>query len=124
MNHLDQIGKAIRNQQLLNVIDNAEQSLPNIKLPGLKGDTLSLLPLRNKLVVLDFGLLTTPEGKAYAEEMKAGITELLEQVEKKSHECFMLLNDYVSEKEEPRLDALLDSFGNYSLHSGLHAGVI
>ena len=71
MNHLDQIGKAIRNQQLLNVIDNAEQSLPNIKLPGLKGDTLSLLPLRNKLVVLDFGLLTTPEGKAYAEEMKA-----------------------------------------------------
>ena len=42
-----------------------------VKLPGLKGDTLSLLPLRNKLVVLDFGLLTTPEGKAYAEEMKA-----------------------------------------------------
>ena len=50
--------------------------------------------------------------------------ELLEQVEKKTHECFMLLNDYVSEKEEPRLNALLDSFGNYSLHSGLHAGVI
>lgn len=71
MNHLEQINNAIRNQQLLNVIDNTAQSLPNIKLPGVKGDTLSLLPLRHKLVVLDFGLLTTPEGKAYAEELKA-----------------------------------------------------
>lgn len=71
MNHLDKIYDAIRNQQLINVINNAEQSLPNIQLPGVKGDTLSLLPLRHKLVVLDFGLLTTPDGKAYAEQMKA-----------------------------------------------------
>lgn len=71
MNHLDKIYDAIRNQQLVNVINNSEQSLPNIKLPNVKNDTLSLLPIKNKLVVLDFNLITAPESKEQIEQMKA-----------------------------------------------------
>lgn len=71
MNHLEKIYDAIRNQQLVNAINNSEQSLPNIKLPNVKNDTLSLLPIKTKLVVLDFNLITAPESKEHIEQMKA-----------------------------------------------------
>ena len=71
MNHLKQIGQTIRNQQLAAVINNSEKSLPDIKLPNIKGDTLSLLPIKHKLVVLEFGALTTQQSQAYINELKS-----------------------------------------------------
>lgn len=70
MNHLQQISDAIRNQQLIDVINHTAQSLPNIELPNADGDTLSLQPVRSKLVVLDFGLITAQDSKEYIEQMK------------------------------------------------------
>lgn len=71
MNHLKQISKAIRNQQLAAVINNTEGSLPDINLPDANGKLVSLNSLKSKLVVLDFGLITAKESQEYINQMKA-----------------------------------------------------
>lgn len=50
--------------------------------------------------------------------------DLFEKVEQKSYECYLQLDSFLSTKKESELKALIDSFGNYSLHSGLHAGIV
>lgn len=70
MNHLKQIGQAIRNQQLAEAINNSEKSLPDIKLPDAKGDSLSLLPIKSKFVVLEFGVLTAQQSQTYINDLK------------------------------------------------------
>ena len=71
MNHLKQISKAIRNQQLAAVINNTEGSLPDINLPDANGKLVSLNSLKSKLIVLDFGLITVKESQEYINQMKA-----------------------------------------------------
>lgn len=71
MNHLKQISKAIRNQQLAAVINNTEGSLPDINLPDANGKLVSLNSLKSKLIVLDFGLITAKESQEYINQMKA-----------------------------------------------------
>lgn len=70
MNHLKQISQNIRNQQLINVINNSASSLPDIELPNIKGEMISLNSLKNKLIVLDFSLLTVKESQAEINELK------------------------------------------------------
>ena len=44
----------------------------------------------------------------------------------KTHECFMLLDQFLEagSQDEGKLEELIKCFGNYSLHSGLLAGVV
>lgn len=71
MNHLKQISKAIRNQHVANVIQNTEASLPEINLPDVNGNRISLRSTKAKFIVLDFGLITTQESQEYINQMKA-----------------------------------------------------
>jgi len=71
MNHLKQISKAIRSQQLAAVINNTEGTLPDINLPDVNGKLISLNALNSKLVVLDFGLITAKESQEYINQTKA-----------------------------------------------------
>ena len=89
MNHLQQISDAIRNQQLIDVINNTAQSLPNIELPNADGDTLSLQPIRSKLVVLDFGLITSQDSKEYINQMK----EIYRQFKNRGVEIYQVCLD-------------------------------
>ena len=52
--------------------------------------------------------------------------DLLEKVDMKTHECFMLLDQFLEagSQDEGKLEELISCFGNYSLHSGLLAGVV
>ena len=53
--------------------------------------------------------------------------ELLEKVDMKLHECYLLLDSYLESKKDQkqeRLELLIRNFGNYSMHSGLMAGLI
>ena len=52
--------------------------------------------------------------------------DLLEKVDMKTHECFMLLDQFLEagSQDEGKLEELIKCFGNYSLHSGLLAGVV
>ena len=54
------------------------------------------------------------------------LEDLLEKVDVKVHECFLMLDDLISGKEpfDEQLPRLIETFGNYSLHSGLSAGVV
>lgn len=70
MNHLKQIGKAIQNQHLATVINNSEKSLPNICLPNVKGDTICLRSLKKKLIILEFGLITSAQSQEYINDLK------------------------------------------------------
>jgi len=70
MNHLKQIEKTIRNQRLISIINNAETSLPNICLPNVNGDTVCLNSLKNKLVILEFGVITPAQSQAYIDDLK------------------------------------------------------
>ena len=70
MNHLKEINRAIRNQQLILAINNSASSLPDIELPNSKGVQVSLNTLKNKLIILDFNVLATKESQTYIHDMK------------------------------------------------------
>lgn len=71
LKHLDQINKAIQNLKIKQLIDNSENALPEINLPNAQGDTISLNSLKGKYILLDFTVLNTKEGVAYAQELKS-----------------------------------------------------
>lgn len=89
MNHLKKISQAIQNQHLVNMINNTEGSLPDIKLPNVEGKEVSLLSLKNKLVVLDFGLITAKESQEYIKEMKV----VYDKFKKQGVEIYMVCLD-------------------------------
>ena len=70
MNHLKEISQGIRNQQLQDLISNTASSLPKVRLPDAKGNLISLDGLKDKLIILDFNLLTASESKAHIRELK------------------------------------------------------
>ena len=70
LKHLDQINKNLRNERLRQLIANSESSLPEIRLPNVKGDTIALSSLKGKYVILDFTVLGAQGGKEYTQEMK------------------------------------------------------
>ncbi len=70
LKHLGQINKNLRNERLRQLIANSESSLPEIRLPNAKGDTIALSSLKGKYVILDFTVLGAQGGKEYTQEMK------------------------------------------------------
>lgn len=70
LKHLDEINKELRNEQIRQLIANSENTLPEIRLPGVKGDTVSLRSLKNKLIVLDFTVLSAKDAPAYIAQLK------------------------------------------------------
>ncbi|MBC5621420.1 MULTISPECIES: TlpA disulfide reductase family protein [Butyricimonas] len=89
MNHLKEISQAIRNQQLAAVINNSESSLPDITLPNTEGKPVSLLSLKDKYIVLDFGLITAKESQEYIKEMKT----VYDKFKKQGVEIYMVCLD-------------------------------
>jgi peroxiredoxin len=70
MNHLKEISKAIRNQQLLDMVRDAPGSLPAVRLPDVKGNLVSLDELENKLIILDFNLLGANESRQHVSALQ------------------------------------------------------
>ncbi|MDR2414066.1 MAG: AhpC/TSA family protein [Odoribacteraceae bacterium] len=70
LNHLKMIATRIRDQQLRNLIDNSEGSLPAVRLPDAKGKMIDLDDMKDKLVILDFTLLTARESPERVREMQ------------------------------------------------------
>jgi peroxiredoxin len=70
MNHLKEIAKAIRNRQLLDLVNAAEGSLPAVRLPDIKGNTVSLDDMKGRLVILSFDLLGARESPARVRELQ------------------------------------------------------
>lgn len=68
--HLDLINKSNNALFLQQFIASSATTLPEIKLPDSQGDTLALSSLKSKFIVLDFTMLSSKDGKAYANEMK------------------------------------------------------
>ena len=70
LKHLDDINKEIRSLQIRELIANSANSLPEVRLPDIKGDTIALNSLKGKYIILDFTVLNAQGGQAYAKEMK------------------------------------------------------
>lgn len=70
LKHLDQINKSIQSEKIRQLIANSSNSLPEIKLPDSKGDTLSLSSLKSKFIVLDFTVLSAKNAESYIKDMK------------------------------------------------------
>lgn len=71
LKHLGEISKRIQNEQIRQLINNSENSLPEIKLPDSQGDTIALSSLKGKFIVLDFTVLEAKNSDAYTRDMKA-----------------------------------------------------
>lgn len=71
LTHLAQISKEMNSERIRQLIANSESSLPEIRLPNVKGDTVALSAQKAKLVVLDFTVLTARDADAYIRDMKA-----------------------------------------------------
>lgn len=71
LTHLAQIGKEMNSERIRQLIANSESSLPEIRLPNAKGDTVALSAQKAKLVVLDFTVLAARDADAYIRDMKA-----------------------------------------------------
>lgn len=70
MNHLEQISKGIRNENLRQLIASTESSLPEINLPDIQGDSIALNSLKGKYILLDFAVLNTKESESYIKDLK------------------------------------------------------
>ncbi|MDR0766139.1 MAG: AhpC/TSA family protein [Odoribacteraceae bacterium] len=70
LNHLKTIAARLRDQQLRELIDNAEGSLPPARLPDVKGKIIDLAEMKARLVILDFTLLTARESLEHVKEMQ------------------------------------------------------
>lgn len=68
--HYDQINKNLQARKMRELIVNAENNLPPIKLPDIEGDSISLHSLRGKYILLDFCVLGTTESENYIRELK------------------------------------------------------
>ncbi len=71
LNHLEQIAKGLQNERIRQLIANSENTLPEISLPDIKQDTITLSSLKGKFIILNFTLLATKESKTYISEMKS-----------------------------------------------------
>jgi len=71
MCNLKEIYSNIKAAQLKNIIDNSEARLPMVKLPDVKGDTISLGSLKDKFILLDFTMLTAKDSKPYIDDLKS-----------------------------------------------------
>lgn len=70
LKHLEQISKEMQNERIRQLIANTESTLPEVKLPDSKGDTVALSSLKGKYVILDFALLAAKENGTYIPELK------------------------------------------------------
>lgn len=70
LKHLGQINNDLRNERLRQFIANSENSLPEIQLPDVKGDTIALSSLKGKYIILDFTVLGAQGSKEYTQEIK------------------------------------------------------
>lgn len=70
LKHLEQISKEMQNERIRQLIANTESTLPEVKLPDSKGDTVALSSLKGKYVILDFTLLAARENATYIPELK------------------------------------------------------
>lgn len=70
LKHLSQINKGIRSERLRQLIDNSENSLPEIKLPDIHGDTIAFSSLKGKYTILDFTVLNAKDSKSYSDNLK------------------------------------------------------
>jgi len=70
LTHLSQINQAIRSEKLKQFIANSESTLPAIRLPDVKGDTIALSSLKGKYILLDFTVLNTKDSQSYQDELK------------------------------------------------------
>lgn len=70
LKHLEQIAKGFQNERIRQLIENSENTLPEINLPNSKQDTIALSSLKGKYIILDFTLLAAKESSAYINEMK------------------------------------------------------
>lgn len=71
LKHLQQIAKELQNERIRQIIANSETTLPEISLPDVKHDTITLSSLKGKFIILDFTALSAKEGKAYIKDMKS-----------------------------------------------------
>lgn len=70
LKHLDEINKEIQNQKIRQLIVNSENSLPEIRLTNIKGDTVALSSLKGKYIILDFTVLNVKDGNVYTNDLK------------------------------------------------------
>lgn len=68
--HHEQIVKQQKEQKIRDLIVNAENNLPAINLPDVKGDSVALSSLRGKYILLDFTVLSADGSEAYIQELK------------------------------------------------------
>ncbi|MDE5610574.1 MAG: TlpA family protein disulfide reductase, partial [Odoribacter sp.] len=68
--HLNQVNKEIRGEKLRQLIANSENTLPEIRFPNAKGDTIALSSLKGKYIILDFTILNARDSKSYIENLK------------------------------------------------------
>lgn len=87
--HLDQINKGIQNLKLKQFIASSENSLPEISLPNVNGDTVSLSSLKGKYIILDFTMLGATGSQAYISELK----EIYNKYKSKNVEIYQVCLD-------------------------------
>lgn len=71
LNHLNQIAKGLQNEQIRKLIENSENTLPEISLPNIKQDTITLSSLKGKYIILDFTSLTAKGSESYIKNIKS-----------------------------------------------------
>lgn len=69
--HYEKIQKDIQTHKMRELILQSENSLPEINLPDIHGNPVSLNSLRGKYIILDFTVLATPESSEYINALKA-----------------------------------------------------
>lgn len=102
MKHLKQISQNIGNQQLINAIKASPTALPNIELPDRKGNQVALNSLKNKLIIIDFTLLTASDNQAHIRELK----QIYDKYRRKGVEIYQVCMD----KSKLRWEAAADQF--------------
>ncbi|MDL2252078.1 AhpC/TSA family protein [Odoribacter sp. OttesenSCG-928-J03] len=68
--HIKRILTELKTQKVRDLVNSAENQLPEISLPDLKGNMIHLSSLRGKYIILDFTVLSTENGEAYIKDMK------------------------------------------------------
>lgn len=70
LRHYDEISKSRKNERLMEFISSMENVLPEIRLPNLIGDTISLSSMKGKYFILDFALLSDNESIGYIRNLQ------------------------------------------------------
>lgn len=97
LNHLQDINKSIRNLRFQELIQSSDNQLPEIALPNVKGDTITLSSLRGKYILVDFTTLSGKASPEYIKEMKT----IYNKFKNKGLEIYMVcLTDNVTDWKE------------------------